>query len=151
MKTTIIKHTALAIFLLLTVGLVGCGDDGDIYNITASKMLVGKWKLVKVGNIITTDDIFIIIKANGSCTCDHWNPIYKSIYPDEENYTLLEDWAYDESKNLFRTVIQFTNGWYPYLYPFYCALKEEEMILVPKIPDGAAFVADPTQFYIKVK
>ena len=36
----------LLTFLLLTVGLVGCGDDGDIYNKTASKMLVGKWKLV---------------------------------------------------------------------------------------------------------
>ena len=150
MKTTIIKYLTIAILLLLTVGFMGCSDEGDETK-TPSEMLIGRWKLVKVGNRITTDDIFIIIKANGSCTCDHYDPINKSIFPDEENYTLLEDWVYDESKNYFWTVIQFSNGLYPHLYPYYCTLKEEEMILLPKIPDGAAFFADPTQFYIKVK
>ena len=148
MKTTIIKHTTLSILLLLTVGLVGCGDDGDIYNKTVSKMLVGKWKLVKNGFGDTADDSFLIINADGTYSKEYYDPIKEIRIINEGIYVRLEDWAYDESQDLFSTVIQFGT---PSTIPHYCVLKEKEMILAPKHPDGWIPFVDPREYYIKVK
>lgn len=48
MKTTIIKHTTLAILLLLTVGFVGCDKSEEPYK-DPYKVVLGKWKLIKEG------------------------------------------------------------------------------------------------------
>ena len=47
MKTINNRYKFLAILLLLAMGFVSCGDDDDP---DPSKMIVGKWKLVKIGS-----------------------------------------------------------------------------------------------------
>lgn len=146
MKTTIINFKSLAILLLVTVGLAGCGDEEDETK-TPSEMLVGRWKLVKIGNNTVPSGTYLTLEINGSFTYEHYDPRKESMVVEEDIYEVLEDWAYDELKKQFSTVILLGSS----IGPFYCTLKEKEMILFPKLSDGEAFFADPTQFYIKVK
>ena len=147
MKTTIINFKTLAILLLVTVGLAGCGDEEDETK-TPSEMLVGRWKLVKIGNNTVPSGTYLTLEINGSFTYEHYDPRKESMVVEEDIYEVLEDWAYDESQDLFSTVIQFGT---PSTIPHYCVLKEKEMILAPKHPDGWIPFVDPREYYIKVK
>ena len=146
MKTTIINFKTLAILLLVTVGLAGCGDEEDETK-TPSEMLVGRWKLVKIGNNTVPSGTYLTLEINGSFTYEHYDPRKESMVVEEDIYEVLEDWAYDELKKQFSTVVLLGSS----SGPFYCTLKEKEMILLPKRYYGEAFFADPTQFFIKVK
>lgn len=136
----------VTIILGTVVGLSSC--DGDDDEPEPSKMIVGKWKLVKIGSDTAVSEQYYIIESNGSFAIDHYDPRKESRVVDEDIYELLEDWAYDESKKQFSTVIQLGTSSIPY----YCTLKKDgkEMILSPKVPDGYTFLVDPRRYYIKV-
>ena len=146
MKTRIIL--GLITLLLLTMGFAGCGEEGDDYSKTVSEMLVGKWKLVKIGSNTAVSEEYLTIKAKGSFALDFYDPRKESRVVAEDIYEQLEDWAYDEQKKQFSTLIQLGTS---SIYPYYCTLNEKEMILTPKYPDEWREYYFLQYYYIKVK
>ena len=136
----------VSIILGTVIGLSSCDSDDD--ETEPSKMIVGKWKLVKIGTSTAVSEEYLTIKANGSIALDFYDYRKESRVVGEDIYELLEDWAYDEQKEQFSTLIQMGT-----FTPCYCTLKKDgkEMILTPKFPDGSVFYYFLQYYYIKVK
>ena len=145
MKTTIIKHTALAIFLLLTVGLVGCGDEENETK-TPSEMLIGRWKLVKVGETKAEIPYYLTLKANGISIREYYDSDKKNMITETRNYTQSTEWVYDDELKRFNAFIQIDVTTYS------CHLKNKEMVLDPVYPSFMPIQENYwREYYIKVK
>ena len=142
------KYKALAIHLFLAMVCVGCGNNEDYDDIkNPSETLVGRWKLVKVGdNKLKSSDIYYLtLNEDSTLIREYYDSDKKSMITETRNYTLLNDWAYDETNTRFITWIQIGSTHYV------CFLKNKEMVLDPVYPSFAPMQENPwRRYYIKI-
>ena len=144
------NYKALAILLFLAMVCVGCGnneydEEDEIKN--PSEMLVGRWKLVKVGdnNLKSSDIYYLTLNADSTFIREYYDSDNKSMISETRNYKQLDDWTYDETNMRFSTYIQIGSTHYV------CFLKNKEMVLDPVYPSFAPMQENPwRRYYIKI-
>ena len=69
---------------------------------------------MKIGNNTVPSGTYLTLEINGSFTYEHYDPRKESMVVEEDIYEVLEDWAYDELKKQFSTVIRLGSSSGPF-------------------------------------
>ena len=153
------KKVVLMMSLLLWLGMF-CACSNDDYGLItkeAQTSIIGKWKLIRNGNIeIESSTEFVEFCKNGI--------VRYEFGVGTDNYRLIEsqlefedDWAYSYNNEIVKGIyghIHFMiygsglNGDEP--NRFLChIIGNDELVLMPD--EGDMYIMDPTMYYIRVK
>lgn len=153
------KKVVLMMSLLLWLGMF-CACSNDDYGLItkeAQTSIIGKWKLIRNGNIeIESSTEFVEFCKNGI--------VRYEFGVGTDNYRLIEsqlefedDWAYSYNNEIVKGIyghIHFMiygsglNGDEPNI--FLChIIGNDELVLMPD--EGDMYIMDPTMYYIRVK
>ena len=109
-------------------------------------MLIGRWKLVKVGETKAEIPYYLTLKANGISIREYYDSDKKNMITETRNYTQSTEWVYDDELKRFNAFIQIDVTTYS------CHLKNKEMVLDPVYPSFMPIQENYwREYYIKVK
>ena len=135
----------------------------DFYNLKmdfVKRMLVGKWKQVRTGNIVIPDSIAseVEYKEDGSVTYCHRGMSYEEGSPDsvvvQSEYEFEDDWQWEDNFGTVSVmghlsfVVWGRYGLFDGADRFLCTISGTELILLPDM--GYYYYMDPTMYYVKM-
>lgn len=142
--------------LLLAVAVIVASCSGDEETINHRKLIIGKWKQVRQGNIDMTDrNIILHFRNDGKVEYSfnlHANGETNTSNPKVSSYVFEDDWNYDEGRKVLEGHLSFlmheelgTN------VPdrFRARVDRDRLVLTPDM--GIYYFVDPTMYFERTK